>query len=95
MQPKISVSLQAVDCNFTASGRSRNKDLFFRATVTFDKEENIRGILTYPGQGGRVTKYHVQFWNSDTYQFEDIAVSLASFYTIISHILSEKTDCLI
>ena len=43
--------------------------------MTFDKEENIRGILTYAGQGGRVTKYHVQFWNSEKYQFEDIAVS--------------------
>ena len=43
--------------------------------MTFDKEETIRGILTYAGDGGRVTKYHVQFWNSQTYQFEDIAVS--------------------
>ena len=75
MQSKISVSEQATDWNRRAFNLERNKDLLFRATVTFDKEENIRGILTYAGQGGRVTKYHVQFWNSEKYQFEDIAVS--------------------
>ena len=57
----------------------------FRATVTFDKEETIRGILTYAGEGGRVTKYHVQFWNSQTYQFEDIAVSLISSFLTSRH----------
>ena len=75
MQGKISVSQQAADCNRTAFNFKPNTYLLFRATVTFDKEENIRGILTYAGQGGRVTKYHVQFWNSEKYQFEDIAVS--------------------
>ena len=71
--------LQCVDYITTLNSKqkSRNK-LLFRATVTFDKEETIRGILTYAGDGGRVTKYHVQFWNSQTYQFEDIAVSFIS-----------------
>ena len=77
MQSEISVSPQPADCNQTAFDRKQIINSLFRATVTFDKEENIRGILTYAGQGGRVTKYHVQFWNSKTYQFEDIAVSLS------------------
>ena len=80
MQSTISVSYQATGADCSCVDYSENELLkyLFRATVTFDKEENIRGILTYAGEGGRVTKYHVQFWNSQTYKFEDIAVSLIS-----------------
>ena len=80
MQSTTSVSHQAIVGNNSLL-LFRNKIFginLFRATVTFDKEETIRGILTYAGDGGRVTKYHVQFWNSQTYQFEDIAVSFIS-----------------